>query len=404
MTFLLVMDITCLLAVCLIFSPFSQSLRLCHLFQDGMVLQREPELATIFGFEELIPGTEAFLTCSLKGKNLPTQVGIPMKTRSGIEGDWTVELPPQEAGTLCDIQILGRFFLLSLNQVIFGDVWVCSGQSNMVLPIQSIFNHSEEIAAASAYSDIRFTRLHRVPSDVEEADVEPSPWYDTSNKGQIGSFSAVCFLYARNVYDQLGVPIGLIESAVGGTRIEAWSNKEALDACEIEDNVEPEDPKNSNTYLWNSMIAPLRKMTVKGFLWYQGEGNQGWNMDKYNCTFPTLISSWREQFSMMSNTSPDAPFGFVMLSTIMYDSAQTQYPRLRRHQTADYNFVPNAVMPNTFMATAVDTYDEENGIHPRYKQIVGERLAYSGLAVAYGLDNFPINGPTSSEITVTKTV
>ena len=104
----------------------------------------------------------------------------------------------------------------------------------------------------------------------------------------------------------------------------------------------------------------------------------------------------------MSNTSPDAPFGFVMLSTIKYGTSQTQYPRLRRHQTADYGQVPNEVMPYTFMATAVDTYDEENGIHPRYKQIVGERLALAGLAIVYCLLNFPVNGPISTEITVSK--
>jgi sialate O-acetylesterase len=368
-----------------------------------MVLQREPESATIYGFEELIPGTEALLTCSLKGMNLPLQIGIPVKTGSKIEGDWMVELPPQDAGTVCDIQIVGGEEELSLSQVIFGDVWVCSGQSNMVFTMNGIFNHSEEIAAAAAYPDIRFTVIKRVTSEVEEADVETAtPWSDTSNANALKGFSAVCFFYARNLYDQLGVPMGLIDSAWGGTRVEAWSNQDALDDCEIEDNVLPNSPQNSNSYLWNSMIHPLRKMTVKGFLWYQGEANANWNMDKYSCTFPSLISSWREQFSMMSNTSPDAPFGFVQLSTIKYGTGGTTYPRLRLHQTADYGLVPNEVMPYTFMATAVDTYDEENGIHPRYKQIVGERLAYAGLGVAYGLDNFPINGPIAPEVTVNK--
>ena len=91
-----------------------------------------------------------------------------------------------------------------------------------------------------------------------------------------------------------------------------------------------------------------------------------------------------------------------MLSTIKYGSGGTIYPRVRLHQTADHGFVPNDDMPNTFMATAVDTYDEENGIHPRYKKIVGERLAYSGLAIAYGMNNFPVNGPMSSELAVSK--
>ena len=107
-------------------------------------------------------------------------------------------------------------------------------------------------------------------------------------------------------------------------------------------------------------------------------------------------------FSSISGTSESAPFGFVMLSTIKYGTNGTTYPRLRWHQTADYGYVPNKKMLNTFMATAVDTYDEETAIHPRYKKIVGERLAYAGLNVAYGLKEFPANGPLAPTIFVSK--
>jgi len=394
------MDRTILLSAILLLGPGAEGLRFAQFFQDGMVLQREPESATLYGFEELIPGTEAGLSCSLKGEYLPLQVGIPVRNGLKSEGDWMVELPPQEAGTVCDIVVVGGEQVLELNQVIFGDVWICSGQSNMVFTMKNIFNHTEEIAAAAAYTDIRFTVIKRVTSEVEEEDVATATtWTDPSNARALGAFSAVCFFYAMNVYDQLGVPMGLIDSAWGGTRVEAWSSQDALDACEIEDSVLPNNPQNSNSYLWNAMIHPLRKMTVRGFLWYQGEANANWNMDKYSCTFPTLISSWRDQFSMMSNTSPDIFFGFVMLSTIKYGTAGTTYPRIRMHQTADYGFVPNYAMMNTFMATAVDTYDEENGIHPRYKKIVGERLAYAGLSMAYGNKDFPSKGPIAPVIT-----
>jgi len=375
-------------------------LRLAQFFQDGMVLQRAPEKATIYGFGELLPGTFAALSCSLKGQNLPLQYGFPLEDGIKAGGDWIVELDPQEAGTVCDIQIVGGEEELSLKNVIFGDVWICSGQSNMVFTMNGIFNKTDEIAAAAVYTDIRLAVIERVTSEVEQEDVGTSTtWTDPSNARALGGFSAVCFFYAMNVYDELGVPLGLIDSAWGGTRVEAWSNQDALDSCDIEDNVMPNHPQNSNSYLWNAMIHPLRKMTVRGFLWYQGEANANWNMDKYSCTFPALINSWRSEFSSMSNTSPDAPFGFVMLSTIKYGTGGTTYPRLRLHQTADYGYVPNDDMKHTFMATAVDTYDEENGIHPRYKKIVGERLAYSGLAVAYGLNEFPINGPISLEVT-----
>ena len=91
-----------------------------------------------------------------------------------------------------------------------------------------------------------------------------------------------------------------------------------------------------------------------------------------------------------------------MLSTIKYGTSGTTYPRLRLHQTADYGVAPNEAMPATFMATAVDTYDEDNGIHPRWKQVVGERLYYAGLAIVYGVEGFPVNGPIAAQLTVSK--
>merc|ERR1719228_1300813 len=282
-----------LLASLLVLGPAVQGLRLAHFFQDGMVLQRAPEKATVYGFEQLVPGTFATLSCSLKGRSLPLQYGIPVESEPTAEGDWIVELDPQEAGTVCDIQIVGGEEELSLKNVIFGDVWICSGQSNMVFTMNGIFNKTDEIAAAAVYTDIRLAVIERVTSEVEQEDVETSTtWTDPSNARGLGGFSAVCFFYAMNVYDELGVPMGLIDSAWGGTRVEAWSSQEALDACDIEPSVPPNSPQNANSYLWNAMIHPLRKMTVKGFLWYQGEANANWNMDKYSGTFPTLIASW----------------------------------------------------------------------------------------------------------------
>merc|ERR1719167_1186268 len=142
-----------------VFFKGTLGLRLANVFQDGMVLQRARESATLYGFEELIPGTEAVLDCSLNGKHLPLQSGIPVsdRTKLGNPGDWMVELPPQEAGTLCDILIIGSEEQVNLNQVLFGDVWLCSGQSNMVFNMNGIFNSTEEIALAAEYTNIRIT-------------------------------------------------------------------------------------------------------------------------------------------------------------------------------------------------------------------------------------------------------
>merc|ERR550519_1692213 len=118
----------------------------------------------------------------------------------------------------------------------------------------------------------------------------------------------------------------------------------------------------------------------------------GLNSELYNCTFPALIESWRKEFSSQADTRRDAPFGFVQLSTNKVTNF-TGVPVLRWHQTADRGTVPNDRMENVFMAVAIDTYDEENGIHPRNKQIVGERLVTTGLSVAYGDPEYPTHGP-----------
>ena len=148
------------------------------------------------------------------------------------------------------------------------------------------------------------------------------------------------------------------------------------------------------------MVHPLTRTTLKGFLWYQGESNTAWNTNKYNCSFSTLISGWRNEFSSNSNTNRSAPFGFVQLSTIKYGNAGLGMSKIRWHQTADRAIVPNAILKNVFMAIAIDTYDEPNGIHPRYKQIVGERLSIAGMNVAYGNLSFPTNGPHPIDLNV----
>jgi len=393
-------------AILLLLCSFSvKAIRFASIFQDGMVLQRAPQSAVIFGFDSLQPGAEAFLSCNLKRRERREVQGfqrLPVQS-NGEEGEWQVTLPPQPAATTCDITIVGfgeeGEQEVSLAGVIFGDVIICSGQSNMWFSMNNVLNHSEEIAASAGYTDIRFTKINLTASDTElEDSLLNFMWTDPSNSHDLGHASAVCFLYARNLYDMMQdrgwrLPLGLIMSAWGGTRVEAWSTPKGIESCGIDPHVDEEVPQNSNSWLFNGMIAPLRKLPLAGFLWYQGEGNSGYNRDLYNCTFPTLIDSWREEFNQ-----PEAYFGFVQLSTIKFGETLLNYPQLRNHQTADYGTVPNPRMPKTFMAVALDTYDAEHGVHPHYKQIVGRRLATTGMAVAYGDPGYPTQGPIVEDV------
>jgi len=188
----------------------------------------------------------------------------------------------------------------------------------------------------------------------------------------------------------------LIETNWGGTIVEAWSTPEGLNSCDIAPN--DDNPPNANSYLFNAMINPLLKNTIYGALWYQGEANAGWNRDQYGCTFTRMINDWRNLWNQHSGSNPNFPFGFVQLATIQPNDYYIGTPMVRYYQTNGYGFVPNEVMENVFMAVSLDTFDSVNGIHPTNKQIPSQRLAFAGLNVAYGLTDYPTNGPFPSLI------
>ena len=377
----------------------TSDLRFSNLYQDGMVLQREPYNATLWGYGIIPNETKADIKCSLNDKLLN-----PSSRFTQIDGKiWIMDVQAMKGGTSCNISIPVGNESLTLTKVLFGDLWFCGGQSNMVFGMNSVYNATQEMEEAKKYKQIRFTRVVRESSEAVDDHMDINlvhDWVDPSSSN-LGEMSAVCFLYAKYIYDQIKIPLGLIDSCVGGTKIESWSNQKMLDSCEIEhEQLDCKGPDfiNCNTRLYNKMVHPLTRTTLKGFLWYQGESNTAWNENKYNCSFPTLINGWRQEFSSNSNTNKSAPFGFVQLSTIKYGNMGLGMSKIRWHQTADRAIVPNSVLQNVFMAIAIDTYDEPNGIHPRYKQIVGQRLTIAGMNVAYGNSSFPTNGPHPSDL------
>ena len=336
------------------------------------------------------------------------------------DGGWKLWLKPQESGTICEIVIPGTS--LELQDVIFGDVWLCSGQSNMEQKMRNINNWENELMLSRNYSNIRFMDLERKQSpktdDLNNDDIA-IPWSDPSNAEMLQNMSAVCFLTARYWYDRLQVPLGLIGANWGGTVIEAWSPREALAECNSpppkERHCNMTSPatdkiarKNCDSYLWNAMINPLKQNVVKGFLWYQGEANSHTKRrDSYHCTFPALIRAWRTEFSEHSETNSEAPFGFVQLAPFRDDPRFSGFPLLRWHQTADYGYVPNPKMEKVFMAVSIDTYDftptpvyNNTGLHPRYKHIIATRLAVAGMNVAYNHSDYNSGGPFPTNISI----
>uniref|UniRef100_A0A672V7D7 Sialic acid acetylesterase n=1 Tax=Strigops habroptila TaxID=2489341 RepID=A0A672V7D7_STRHB len=380
-----------------------------------MVLQKEPAGAVLWGYGE--PGAAVTVALSGDGGLVLMKKMARVKEPSGT---WTTILDPMDQGGPYALTARQGSENVTLRDIYFGDVWLCSGQSNMAMTVLQITNASQELAAASRYPYVRVFAAAPSRSDIELEDLEriDLPWSIPTRTWAMGisptsRLSAGCW------------DVTSMKRPGGGTPIEAWSSPRALRACGLLEDMgragcskpglvfstfSPALPPSISPHqhlsgpqtpsvLWNAMIHPLLNMTLRGIAWYQGEANAFLHTDQYNCTFPALIADWRREFHAGSGrqTDPLLPFGFVQLSTYRRQSRQDGFARLRWHQTADVGVVPNARMPRTFMAVAMDLCDDSllflGSIHPRDKQNVAHRLQLGARAVAYGEKNLVFQGP-----------
>ncbi len=311
-------------------------------------------------------------------------------------GRWMVKLTPLKATDKGATMTIKGKNTIALEDVVVGEVWLCSGQSNMEWNVASSNNPKEEIAAANDPL-IRHIKVNNPPSKTPMDKVISSGWQEASPK-TVGSFTAVGYFFARELRKELNVPIGLLGANWGGTRIEPWtppvgfkqvpalkSIADKLDSYpEMEpskDGAEPKAKLQSALALYNGRISPLVPYALRGALWYQGESNLSEGM-LYMDKMKALIGGWREVWQM-----PDMPFYFVQLAPFVYKGANPEFlPRLQEAQTATMK------IPNTGMAVTTDV-SNINDIHPRNKQDVGKRLALWALAKTYGKTGVVYSGP-----------
>nr|XP_031299309.1 sialate O-acetylesterase [Camelus dromedarius] len=387
------------------------SFRFASYINDYMVLQKEPSGAVIWGYG--VSGATVTVTLC------QGQTAIMKKVTSvqAHSNSWTVVLDPMRPGGPYELTAQQTFermnFTLRVQNVLFGDVWLCSGQSNMQMTVSQIVNATSELLNTTAYQSVRIlsVSLSQAEEELEDLRKVDLPWskptLENLGHGDFEYMSAVCWLFGRHLYDTLQYPIGLISSSWGGTPIEAWSSGRSLKACGVSrQGFLPSDfvtGPSKHSVLWNAMIHPLHNMTLKGVIWYQGESNVNLNRDLYNCTFPALIEDWRQTFHRGSQGQTERffPFGFVQLSSYLSGATSDDgFPEIRWHQTADFGSVPNVMMPRTFMAVAMDLCDRDSpfgSIHPRDKQTVAYRLHLGARAVAYG-EKLTFQGPVPQKI------
>ncbi len=350
--------------------------KLPAIFGSHMVLQREMPIP-VWGWDT--PGAEVTVTIG----------DASAKAKADGEGKWMVKLPAMKAGGPHQVRVVGTS-QKTFDDVLVGEVWLCSGQSNMEWTVARSDNPEQEIAAGK-HPNIRHIKIPHVPAETPQSDVAAGPW-QLCTPETVGNFTAVGYYFGRELQKELNVPIGLIGSNWGGTRIEPWtppSGFKAVDSLkEIAGNLDKFPTKDQSgkvnhqtpLALYNGMIHPLVPYGIRGAIWYQGESNNGEGM-LYRDKMEALIRGWRDVWER-----EDLPFYYVQLAPYTYGGDPTRLAAIWEAQTAALS------IPNTGMAVTVDIGNVKD-IHPKNKQDVGKRLALSALAQTYGKENLVYSGP-----------
>lgn len=384
--------------------------KLPDLISDGMVLQRGIQ-APVWGLAA--PGEQVTVTVA----------GQSATAKAAPDGKWIVRLPPLEAGGPHVMTIAGRN-TLTLENVMVGEVWLCSGGGNMVWEVQRSANAEQEIPSAY-FPNIRLFTVTK--KTIHEPTEELRGWWLPCNRKTVARFSGVGYFFGRRLHQDLNVPIGLIQSAVGGTPIELWTPRDVLLAdpeakaalATYEDSVKvfqaqvvkvyqqsladwqaaaqqaraegrpeprkpnPPKPARLGGCYYNGMIYPVAPYGLAGVIWYQGESNVQCPQI-YARLFPAMIAAWRARWGQ-----GDFPFLFVQLANYMAPQTAPSDSNLARFREAQ---LQSLSVPKTGMAIAIDLGDP-NEMRPANKQDVGNRLALVALKVAYGRDGVYF-GPT----------
>lgn len=363
------------------------TLKVSRLFSDHVVLQQQAKV-TIWGWAS--PGQKVKVTGTW---------GKQSAAVTGDNGKWKVKLTTPVAGGPYRISVHTTESTIEINDVLIGEVWLASGQSNMDIPLKgwppgdTIFNSAQEIKNAD-YPAIRFMK---VPFGVSTTPLDSAggKWLASSPE-TAGGFSATAYFFAVQLHKKLKVPIGIIQSSIGGTPAEAWTSKGYLTKMgDFNKKIEEQDtdrrtpPKinsNSPTVLFNAMINPLIPYTIKGIIWYQGESNVG-RAEQYKRLFPNLIEDWRDKWR------EELPFYYVQLAPNIYKAADQHEQGQKLRAAQNYGLK----LPKTGMVSTLDIGYFKTS-HPPQKQQVGERLARFALKNDYGDKDLVASGPIFKKV------
>lgn len=355
---------------------------------DNMVLQQNSE-AALWG--KAVPGSKVSIVTGWNGRR--TTVNADPES-----GKWLVRVPTAKAGGPYEITISDGS-TVRLRNVLLGEVWFCSGQSNMEMTLsgydsQPVQGATDVIYAARPERNIRICTVVRASSSTVLERTEGS-WQENRPE-VVAETSATAYFFADMLEKTLGVPVGILITSYGGSSIEAWMPKEVIEAefpefdlGHLNGTRKAEKPHHEPSLLYNGQVAALVPFTFRGMLWYQGEMNRG-RHDQYVRLQESYVRTMRRLFE-----NPEAPFYFAQIAPYKYDNPddfKTGYFNEAQQKTL-------SLIPNSGMVVTCDI-GEKDTIHPCRKQEVGRRFAYQALSKTYGLKYVEVDGPAFNRIEI----
>lgn len=375
--------ITLIATLCLIFPRSSKAeVKLPAIVSSNMVLQRNTTVV-LWGW------SDAKEKIIIEASWLREKINI----KADNEGNWRIEVKTTNSKEPQSIKIKSEASDITLENVLFGEVWLCSGQSNMQQPMKGYKGQptfgTVMTTAKSNNPNLRLFSVERVGSKTPLNDIEKfTPWQQVSPESVL-DFSAIAYFFGQQLQEVLDCPIGMIHTSWGGSSVQAWISKEALSSYQKVDLDEVDITKGTNqipTALFNSMIQPLVSYTIKGVLWYQGESNRK-EPENYKKLFPAMVKDWRSRWGI-----GNFPFYYVQIAPYIYGGND-------EYQTSDNSaFIREAqlkcldLIPNSGIAITMDIGDEYC-IHPPKKKEVADRLLYNALNQTYGYENVDYASP-----------
>ena len=361
------------LIICFSTLATNAKVRLPQFFSDGMVLQQQSEI-NLWGWAE--PGKKVSITTSWDKK-----CHMVTARKDGLFG---LKVKTPEAGGPYFIGFKDQDYV-QINNVMIGEVWICSGQSNMEMQMkgfkqQPVEGTTEELLRCRD-QQLRLFTVKRHASLTPEDDV--TGHWDEATSASVRDFSATAYYFGRALRQTLGVPVGLIVTSWGGSACEAWMQAEWLKAFpKVQQHITEDDVKKLQqrcpTALYNGQLHPLIGYTLRGAIWYQGEDNVP-RYDYYAPLMAAMVKGWRDVWKQ-----GEFPFYYCQIAPYDYSLIEWSGSQLLREQ----QMKAETLIPNARMAVLMDA-GLEYGIHPRKKRQAGERLAILALSNTYGVQGLP---------------